>query len=137
MPDHIECAFQIGIQNGVKSFFFHHGNQPVPGDARIVYQNVDRAEVRLDGGHGVLGFAEIRHITAVCSGLHAELPALGADFLCRLLVSGVNHRHIGAHGRKFPGDGRPDAPGTAGDQGYFSLQHPATSFSKVSISATQ
>lgn len=33
--------------------------------------------------------------------------------------------------------GCADAPGTAGDQGYFSLQHPATSFSKDSISATQ
>ena len=45
MADHIKYAFIVDAGYHVKLFFAHSGDQPILGDARIVYQNVNAPKV--------------------------------------------------------------------------------------------
>ena len=121
MTDHVEGAFQVGIHHDVIIRFLHHGQQSVPGNARVVDQDMRRSEVRLDAGNGFLHGCKVRNVAPVCYGFHTvHFPAFPAYILRGLCVAGVNHSDIRTHGCQFQGNGFADSPGAAGYNGCSS-----------------
>jgi hypothetical protein len=94
-----------------------HLLQPrVLGDAGVVDQHVDAAELFLDAGdHGIDRFA-LRHVHLKAGGGRAERLALRDDLVHRRLLD-VADDDDGAFLGEFQRGGQTDALGGAGDDG--------------------
>src|ERR1051326_4861786 len=107
---HVEQRAQIGVDDGRPLLRRHAVEHGVAGDPRVVDQDLDGPELRLDlldpGRAGLMG----AHVPLVDRDARR-----GLEFLCRLVVAAVIRRHLAAGGAQRLGDRRADAARPAGD----------------------
>ena len=94
----------------------HVGEQPLPGDARVVHQHLHKAQVPLGGGGHGLHLALVGHVRLVGEGVAPFFPDGRRQGPGLLRPAAAVDPHPIATLRKGQGDGPPDAPGSPGDQ---------------------
>ena len=113
------CGGQIGLQDGVPVGALHAHDELVAGDAGVVDQDVDLAELGdggLDGGFDLLFVGDVER-------KGGGLAAGGGDFgdqFVQLLLIARGGGHGGAVFGEAQGAGASDALRGAGDEGYAS-----------------
>jgi hypothetical protein len=108
---HVEDAVEVGADDLVPLLARHLVEHGVAGDAGIVDQHVDRAEIGLHLGDA--GRAGVVVGDRPLVGLDA---GLGGEFLRRLVIAGIVRRDLVAGILQRDRDRRADAARTAGDQ---------------------
>lgn len=88
--DHVEGSFEIGVEDGVPVFGFHPHDEVIAGDAGVIDEDVDAAEVGDDLFSGFLDGVEVGDIKPVES--------------CGVRVVGVNGFRGGAAAGFVSGD---------------------------------
>ena len=118
----VESRFQIDVQHGVPLRFAHAHHQAVFGDAGIIDQNVDAAEILHDLVDHFVRIFKVGGVRSVSFGFYAQ----GVQLLLRLLAVFVDRqigeRDVGSLFCKLNGDRFADAPGCAGYDGHFSFE---------------
>ena len=109
MADHVERALEVYADDGIEIFFLHHGDELVTGDARVVYENVYAAEIRLDCVNNCFGFVEVSDIAAVSFGFSAHCGDFCAYFRSDFAVSEVEDRNVSTHGAELFCNSRTDS----------------------------
>ena len=107
---HVEQRVQVGVDDGVPLLGRHLVEHAVAGDAGVVDQHVDRAEVGLhlcEAGRAGVEIADVP-LVDVDAGLGLELGR-------RFVVAVIGRRDLVAGGRQRFGDRRADAARAAGD----------------------
>lgn len=97
---------------------------PAAGDAGVVHEDVDAAEVGDDRVDQLLAILEPVDRAGIGLGAAAEALDLAHDFLGGLGVAAVVHRDVGAVPRQSQRDLAPDAAAPAGYQCNASLKSP-------------
>ena len=103
--------------------------QLVAGDARIVDEDVDAAEVLADPAEGFLDERKVGHVAFVGRGADAEGLRFGDRFGRALVRAGVHDGDVGAVLGERDRNGRADAARAAGDDRRFAFEkHKLLSF---------
>ena len=110
MLHHIERAFQIGCNDAVKFFLFHHQQQIIFGNPRIVDQNIQPAEMGNGRFHCIAALLVIADIAAVRLRVPPQCVNLCADCFCRLSVRTVADGYVGTVFGHFQGNGFSNPP---------------------------
>ena len=102
------------------------GESAVGGDARVVDQDIEAAELIAGCGECALANAAIGHVAGDANGTAAKLSDLLRDF-CEAIFAAREQDKIGAVAGQFDGERSADSAGCAGDQcapiGESSLGH--------------
>ena len=117
-PDTIEGALEIDSQDRIPFRFFHTDDEIVPGDARIIHQDVQAPALFEDVVQALVDRRGIGHIEfhqpgRGAFGLHLLLGPDG--FLAQDHVIEIDGQTRLGQGQ---GNGPADSPGAAGHQGY-------------------
>ena len=86
------------------------------GDARVVDQDLDRAEALRDAPHGVVDLGPLADVAGHGERLPAERPDLRGDGV-QLRARARGDGDVGAFAGERERDRPPDAPAAAGDEG--------------------
>ena len=113
-------TLEVGIEHRVPIGLVQLDLRRLGENTGVVDQRVHPAQVfhnGLDHRLHLIGAAQV--------GLHGHGPAssgfnLGGDVLCTLLTVVIDYGHAGSCRTQCPGDGSPDAPSAAGDDGHLS-----------------
>ena len=119
--DEVERRFQVNCNHGVPLCLAHAQHDAVFGDAGVVDQDVDVAEVLFDLCHHAFGFVEAGCVAGVAFGLHAQGGDFGLGLLANLVDYQVGECDVGAFCGVLECDGFTDATGGASDQRHFSF----------------
>ena len=125
----VERALEVDGKHAVEVLLGHLQQQLVAGDARVVDEDVDAAEVLADPAEGFLDERKIGHVAFVGRGADAEGLRFGDRFGRALVRAGVHDGDVGAVLGERDRDGRADAARTAGDDRRFAFEkHKLLSF---------
>ena len=112
---HVEAAGQVGADDLVPGIEAHLVQRAVPGDAGVVHQHLDRAEVLLDALDALATRLEIADVEAEGRDPGAVLECLGAIGAAHVIGC-----HTVARRRQRLGDGAADAARPARDHCHAS-----------------
>ena len=112
-----KCALDIGIKHEIKIVLTHIHQALGGADARVVNQNINRADLGLNVRHGGPDRVLIGHIELD----HMGVAALGLNFRTQFLEpfkAAAGQHHGGASAGQGAGKLRPQATRGAGNQGH-------------------
>ncbi len=114
----VESAFEINVQDHVPIFFFHPGDEIIPGDAGIVNQNIQTAAALDNGIDGAADFVQDRDVKRQNFGPgpfgSGQVAGFGSQFEIGHIIDIEHHARFS----QSQDAGSPDAPGGAGNQGH-------------------
>ena len=114
----VERRLEVHADDGVPLLFGHAQHESVFGDACVVDEDVDCAEVFFDLLHERFRLDEVCGVAGIALALDAERCYFGLG----LLVDGkVCECDVGAFSGEFQGNGLANAPCSAGDERCLSL----------------
>ena len=110
---------EVDVDDGVPLGLLHAQHEAVAGDARVVDQDVDAAEIGHDPLHRRMRLRKIGGIGLISLDLDAKRLQLLDGIFDDLDIRECDGRPFGG---EFQGDGFADAPGCARNQRNFSFQ---------------
>ncbi len=113
-------ALQVDLQHQVPVLLLHPQHQPVPGDPRVIDQDVQPSPLGHDSIDRLAHLFRPRDVELDGQGLATFLRDLLGGFLGSRQVE-IGHRHIGTGTAQGLGDGLADPLRATGNQGDFSL----------------
>jgi hypothetical protein len=128
---HKEGALDVGVEDEVVVGFFHVLDALGSADARVVDEDVDRANLRLRMRHGRLHAVKVGHVQRQHVGVTASGLDLGAQGL-ELFHTAAGQHHGGPGARQGFGELGPQAARRAGDEGNAAREVDAVRHARVS-----
>ena len=120
--DEVERRLEVHGQHGVPLGFAHAHHQAVLGDAGVVHENIDAAEILDDLFDDLVRLFEIRRVRRIALGLDAQRRDLGFGGFAVVVDHEVGERHVGALLGEFECDGLADTAGRARDDSPFTFE---------------
>ena len=117
----VERTLHIDVDDGIPLGLAHAHDQAVFGDAGVVHQDVDAAEIGYNLLYHGLGSLEVGGVGGIGAHLHAEGFQLFHRLLGGFVDDQVRKGDVGALGGIFKGDGFADAPGGTRNEGHLSF----------------
>ena len=115
----MEYTRQVRIQHGLPIAFLHAHEEAVAGNAGVVDQDVDGAELFLYGVYHIGNGRVVGDVALHCDGFAALFFDEGQRFFSRRCIAGVYNGYLRAFRRKGDGNGPADTAGTARNDGSF------------------
>ncbi|MPM32991.1 hypothetical protein SDC9_79558 [bioreactor metagenome] len=124
-------ALQIRVNHRIEVFLFHHHHEAVPGDAGVVHQNMNVAELLHGGIHQRLDRLAVRHVSLHGANLRTHALQLLHRLLCGGGVPGIGKDDVRAALRQLTAHSPAQSPASPGDHGGLSdkIHSHFTSFS--------
>jgi len=111
--DEVEGRLQVDGNHGVPLLLAHAEHQAVLGDAGVVDQNVDGAELLLHLRHHLLRLLEVSSVRGIALGLHAQ----GGNLVLGLSIHfQIGERDVSAFSGELQGNGLANAACCASNQ---------------------
>ena len=119
--DEVEGRFEVHGDNRVPLGLAHPHHEAVLGDAGVVDEDVDAAEVLEDLLDDGVRLVEVGRVGGVTLDLMPESGDLGDGLLGRFVDDKIGEGDVRAFFCEFECDGLSDASCSAGDQGHLSF----------------